>query len=149
MRKNRRIYLDNCCFNRPYDDQTQIRIEIETKAKLYVQSLIVKGVCQLVVSYILEFENAKNPYLMRKTAIADFFKFAILNVEASEEVIYTANRIKKMGIETKDALHLAAAISAQCDYFLTTDDRVLKYSDTEIAVINPVDFLKHMEALYE
>ena len=32
-----KIYLDNCCFNRPYDDQTQIRISLETQAKLYVQ----------------------------------------------------------------------------------------------------------------
>ncbi len=26
------IYLDNCCFNRPFDDQKQIRIHIETEA---------------------------------------------------------------------------------------------------------------------
>ena len=25
-----RIYLDNCCFNRPYDDQSQLRILLET-----------------------------------------------------------------------------------------------------------------------
>ncbi len=35
-----RIYLDNCCFNRPYDDQSQLRISLETQAKLYVQNLI-------------------------------------------------------------------------------------------------------------
>jgi hypothetical protein len=26
-----RIYLDNYSFNRPYDDQTQIKIEVETE----------------------------------------------------------------------------------------------------------------------
>ena len=30
----RKVYLDNCCYNRPYDDQTQLRIELETKAKI-------------------------------------------------------------------------------------------------------------------
>lgn len=30
------IYLDNCCFNRPYDDQTQLRVSLETQAKMYV-----------------------------------------------------------------------------------------------------------------
>lgn len=35
-----KIYLDNCCFNRPYDDQTQIRISLETQAKLYLQDLV-------------------------------------------------------------------------------------------------------------
>ena len=37
-----KIYLDNCCFYRPYDDQTQIRISLETQAKLYVQDLVKK-----------------------------------------------------------------------------------------------------------
>ena len=32
-----RIYLDNCCYNRPYDDQSQIRVSLETQAKLYTQ----------------------------------------------------------------------------------------------------------------
>ena len=35
-----RIYLDNCCFNRPYDNQAQIRISLEAQAKLYIQNLI-------------------------------------------------------------------------------------------------------------
>jgi len=35
-----RIYLDNCCFNRPYDDQKQLRIYLETQAKLHIQSLV-------------------------------------------------------------------------------------------------------------
>lgn len=37
-----KVYLDNCCYNRPYDDQTQIRISLETQAKLYIQDLIKK-----------------------------------------------------------------------------------------------------------
>ncbi|MFN0197095.1 MAG: PIN domain protein, partial [Planctomycetaceae bacterium] len=32
-----RIYLDNCCFNRPFDDQRQIRVRLETEAKLCIQ----------------------------------------------------------------------------------------------------------------
>ena len=35
-----RVYLDNCCYNRPYDDQTQLRISLESQAKLYVQELL-------------------------------------------------------------------------------------------------------------
>ena len=38
-----KIYLDNCCYNRPYDDQNQLKIELETKAKLYIQDLIVNN----------------------------------------------------------------------------------------------------------
>ncbi len=52
-----KIYLDNCCLNRPYDDQTQIRISLETQAKLYVQDLVKRKKLDLVTSYILWFEN--------------------------------------------------------------------------------------------
>jgi hypothetical protein len=34
---NNRIYLDNCCFNRPYDDQTILRNYLEAEAKTYIQ----------------------------------------------------------------------------------------------------------------
>ncbi len=26
-----RIYLDNCCFNRPYDDQAHLLVQLETE----------------------------------------------------------------------------------------------------------------------
>mgnify|MGYP001080875742 FL=1 len=58
-----RIYLDNCCYNRPYDDQSQFRIYLETQAKLYIQELIKQDKIELVTSYILEYENSKNRFL--------------------------------------------------------------------------------------
>lgn len=45
-----RIYMDLCCFNRPYDDQGQTRIRLETEAKLVIQQKIWDGECQLVWS---------------------------------------------------------------------------------------------------
>jgi len=30
-----KIYLDNCSYNRPFDDQSQMKIRLETEAKLY------------------------------------------------------------------------------------------------------------------
>jgi hypothetical protein len=38
-----RIYLDNCCFNRPFDNQTQLKIHLETEAKLFIQQEIING----------------------------------------------------------------------------------------------------------
>ena len=69
-----KIYLDNCCFNRPYDDQKQLRIELETKSKLFVQKLITDKKVDFIKSYILEFENNDNPFIIRRTAINDFFR---------------------------------------------------------------------------
>ncbi len=53
-----RVYLDNCVFNRPFDDQSQIRIKLETEAKFYIQALIKQRQLVLIWSYILELENA-------------------------------------------------------------------------------------------
>jgi len=46
------------------------------------------------------------------------------------------------GIKIKDATHLACAIFAKCDYFITTDKRVINYKTDKIKVINPIEFVK-------
>lgn len=43
-----KLYLDNCCFNRPFDDQTQLTIYLESQAKLFIQHGILSGTFQLV-----------------------------------------------------------------------------------------------------
>ena len=57
-----RVYLDNCCFNRLFDDQRQLRIRLEAEAKLYIQEAILGGKLELVWSYILDYEDAANPF---------------------------------------------------------------------------------------
>ncbi|MDR1924733.1 MAG: hypothetical protein LBQ66_10180 [Planctomycetaceae bacterium] len=53
----------------------------------------------------------------------------------------TAAAIMKTGIKNKDAIHLACAIFAHCDYFVTTDKRVLSYKTDKIRIVNPIDFV--------
>jgi hypothetical protein len=38
--KKLRVYLDNCCYNRPFDNQNQRSVQLETQAKLWIQDLI-------------------------------------------------------------------------------------------------------------
>lgn len=57
-----KLYLDNCVFNRPFDDQSNIKILLEAEAKLKVQENIRLGLYELVWSYILDYENEKNPF---------------------------------------------------------------------------------------
>ena len=61
-----RVYLDNCCYNRPYDDQSQI-------------------------------------------------------------------------------YHVACSIMAKADYFITTDDRLLKYHTAEVDIVTPGEFIRRLE----
>jgi hypothetical protein len=56
------VYLDICCFNRPYDDQNQPLIRLETEAKLLIQSEIINNNLRLIWSFILEYENNDNPF---------------------------------------------------------------------------------------
>ena len=141
------IYLDNCSFNRPFDDQNQIRIRIETEAKLYIQENIVSGRFQLAWSYILEYENNANPFPERKETVDNWKKYAVVDADANKLIIETAKEIQTFGVKSKDALHVACAIALQCNYFITTDLYLIKkLSNFEnIIVLNPVDFINHLD----
>ena len=64
-----KVYLDNCCFNRPYDDQSQIVISLEAQAKLTIQKQIVSGDLEMVTSYMLLAENSANPSASKRDSI--------------------------------------------------------------------------------
>ena len=138
------VYLDNCAFNRPFDDQRQIRIFLETQAKLYIQYLITSNKIGLICSYMSYFENVDNPHKDRRFSIAEFFKHAkkIINYDRAEKVEEKASGIMKYSIRNKDAIHIACAIVGGCDYFITTDDDLIKkYTGNEIRICDPIDFI--------
>jgi len=141
------VYLDNCCFNRPFDDQRQIKIRIETEAKLFVQEKIRDKQVELVWSYILEFENENNPFEERKNAIRKWKKIASIDLDEKREIIDEAKMLEKSGIKAKDALHVACAVYSQCEYFVTTDEEIIhKLSDyNKIKIVNPVSLIDKIE----
>ena len=137
------IYLDNCCFNRPFDDQKQIRIRIETEAKLSIQEEIFAGKFRLAWSYILDYENAANPFLERKETIGNWKKRASLDTDETKILLDVARQLNTSGIKPKDSLHIASSVVMQCDYFITTDLFLIKKlaNFEEIKVVSPVDFI--------
>jgi len=60
-----RLYIDLSCFNRPFDDQGQQRIRLETEAVLAVLTRIVEGKDTLLWSWVMSFEN-DNPTAVTK-----------------------------------------------------------------------------------
>ena len=64
-----KIYLDNCCFNRPFDKQNQMRIRLEADAKLCIQENIRNGTIELVWSYILDLDNEASPFEEREVGL--------------------------------------------------------------------------------
>lgn len=141
-----RIYLDNCCFNRPFDDQTQIRIRLESEAKLKIQDDILAGKFELVWSYILEAENSANPFEERKKPIRDWEQNAIINIKANTAILINARKLSNLGLRNKDTLHISCAISAGSNYFLTTDDQILNKgkSIADIIVTDPINFIREV-----
>ncbi|MDR1884380.1 MAG: PIN domain-containing protein [Prevotella sp.] len=140
-----RIYLDNCCFNRPYDDQTQLGISLETLAKLHIQGLVIENRIELVWSFILKFENSRNLFSGKRKAIAQWEKLSSFFVEMSEDIRAVAKEITATGVKEADAAHVACAIAGNCDYFITVDKRLLKYRDKRIVICNPVEFINSIE----
>ena len=137
------IYLDNCCFNRPFDDQKQIRIRIETEAKLFIQGEILVGKLRLAWSYILDYENGANPFTERKETIENWKKRAIVDTSETKTLIDLAQQLSTSGIKAKDALHIASSVVMQCEYFITTDLFLIKKlaNFEKIKVVSPIDFI--------
>jgi predicted nucleic acid-binding protein len=143
--ENKKIYLDNCTYNRPFDDQSQLRVSLETQAKLYIQSLIKNNKIDLVYSYVCFYENYINPFENKRLSISDFSKYAKYSVIESHGILIKANEIKQKKIKPLDALHLSCAINAKADYFITVDDGILRYNTDEINILDPIMFIKHWE----
>ena len=139
-----RIYLDNCCYNRPFDPQGQTRIQLETMAKLAVQFLMASGKVEFVWSDILDYEVSFNPSLKRRTTILRWRSLACAKVGLTEEAQARAEDFESVGIKTKDALHLASAEASECDWLLTTDDGFIRKAQgrTTVRVASPIDFIR-------
>ena len=143
-----KIYLDNCCFNRPFDDQSQIRIKLESEAKLKIQDEINGGAFNLIWSYVLQSENEANPFEERRRSIGAWKKYAIRDVEEGPSILKRGSDLIRVGLRPKDALHVACAIEAECEYFLTTDDKILNKDITivELKITDPIGFIKEIYA---
>lgn len=140
-----RIYLDNCCYNRPYDDQSQMRVSLEAQAKMHVQEEIKEGKYELASSYMLTYENSKNQIESKKTAIQTFMEdnaVAFIDSSREQEAKAIAQGIQATGVKAADSMHTACAILSKCDYLLTTDDRLLKYVDPRIKIVDPTEFVR-------
>ncbi len=140
-----KLYLDNCCFNRPFDDQSQLLVRLETEAKLFIQRQIKAGKIEIVWSSILDFEIKKSPFQSRWEAFDAFRRLSRNIVEVDEDVKRTSFIFQSRGLAWVDALHVACAVKAECEYFVTVDKRILNKAISGIKVLNPIQFVQFQE----
>ncbi len=67
--------------------------------------------------------------------------------DKSGQALEIAEEIQKTGVKNIDALHVACAILAESSYFITTDDRLLKYQSEKIEIVTPGEFIRRLEAV--
>jgi predicted nucleic acid-binding protein len=141
-----RFYLDNCCLNRPFDDQTQYRIHLESEAVILILHAVEESKHQLISSDILRLENSRNPYTERREVIDAILDRCLVEIRINDKLIERCQELMQMNFPVYDAFHLACAEAAGVDVFFTTDDRLLGQSrrnqqSIRVAVENPLRWL--------
>lgn len=119
-----KLYLDICCLKRPFDDQTQPRIRMETEAVL---SLLGEGPSRFtfVRSVAHDLENDQNPVPWRAERVRAWLAARPVVEPQVEALRHRTAELMASGVHGFDALHLACAELAGAEVFVTCDDRLL------------------------
>lgn len=125
-----RIYLDNCCLQRPLDDQTQPRIRVEAEAVLAILASIQAGELSMLNSEALEYEVSRIPDDVRRNEVFAVLALSNERLEIDDEAEALAELFERRGIAPMDAVHLALASTAKADFFGTCDDKLLRNSQS-------------------
>jgi predicted nucleic acid-binding protein len=142
-----KIYLDACCLNRPFDDQSQVRIHLESESILQIMEFVKKGNLTWMKSDILEYEIDSIEDIEKRNKIISFYKYSSKTIEINDEIISISKSYEKLGFGAMDSIHIASAISAKIDVFLTTDDKLEKigkknHKKIGIKIDNPLNWIQ-------
>ncbi len=141
-----KIYLDVCCLNRPFDDQAQDRIRIESESILTILNYCLSKKWQAVGSEVVDIEVSMIPDNEHKQKVSILAIVARARIIVDEKVKNRAIELENLGFKPFDALHIACAEKGNVDVLLTTDDSFLRRAlrnDMELKVMvkNPVNWL--------
>ena len=137
-----KIYLDTSAYNRPFDDQTQPKIFLESQAVVIILQMVETKMVELISSSVLEYENSRNPYPIKQEAMSRYLQIAGFKQEVNEEIRQRAEQLEQNGLKAIDALHIASAEAVGSDYFITCDKRLInRCSGLAMKVMNPVNFV--------
>ena len=120
-----KIYLDVCCLNRPFDDQTQDRIHLESEAILSILNYSRTAGWSVIGSETIDFEISKIPDHEKRLMVQILSTMHDARVKVDAEVEQRALELKRVGLKPLDALHVACVEKAKAEVLLTTDDNLL------------------------
>ena len=145
-----RLYLDACCYNRPFDDPAIDRNHLEAEAVVAILSHVQQGHWLLIGSSAVEQELGAGRDTERREAVLGMSAARTESIDVGQTEYDRSMALVQFGFGRLDALHVACAEAAKCDALLTTDDRFLhraaRYADRlGVDVRNPVDWLLEQE----
>lgn len=141
-----RVYLDTSIYNRPFDDQTQPKIYLETQAVILILQMVEAKLIELVSSSVLEYENSQNSFTIKQQAMSRYLQMATIQQQVDETIKQRAEQLEQQGIKAIDALHVACAEAVNSDYFITCDKRLMnRCQGLTIKTLNPVDLIVEIE----
>lgn len=139
-----RIYLDVCCINRPFDDQTEERIRMKSEAVLAILKRCLSQ-WTLIGSEAIDYEISRIPDAERRVKAERIASISREKTIVDESIISRAQEIEREGLKSMDALHLACA-ERSAEVMLTTDDDIVrlatrKSASVRVRVMNPARWL--------
>ena len=143
----KRMYLDVCCLNRPFDDQSIDRIHLESEAIMLILKRFETLEWAWISSSVIDYEVDQTPDSERKRRVKTLLSSAHQVVLLTEEIIRRGDEIKQLGFGSYDALHIASAEAGEADVVLTTDDKLISLAirhlrEIKVSVSNPLQWLQ-------
>jgi hypothetical protein len=94
-----RVYLDTSIYNRPFDDQAQPKIHLETQAVILILQMVEAKLIELVSSSVLEYENSRNPWTLPQQAMSRYLQMAAIEQRVDETIGQRAEQLEGIGIK--------------------------------------------------
>ena len=138
------IYLDVCCLNRPFDDQSQDRIYFEAEAILNILYRCQNEGWILAGSDVIELELSKMTNHEKQARVRVLYSLHGPRLVLNERIKERSRQLQQAGLKLFDSLHLALAEFYHQDALLTTDDGFMRAAarcEAVIPVKNPVSWL--------
>lgn len=140
-----KIYMDNCCFNRIFDDRSYPNIYFERNSVMLILQFAESGILEFYGSDMLKKEIIDTPDIARRSYLELIYSLHTTEIKVTEDIVDRAAEIRAhSNIRLKDSIHLACAESAKADILLTTDKKFMNNANkipAKIKVMNPTAWL--------
>jgi hypothetical protein len=140
-----RLYFDCCCYNRPFDDQSQQRVHDESEAILSLMNRCIAVRGTILGSAVLRLEIDSIGDTVKREKVRHLYRAVNEDVGYTSMVRQRAEEIcQHSAIHEMDALHISSAEMGRTDVFLTTDARLIRSCRSislRVRVMNPVSYL--------